>query len=224
CLIFNYEKNSWTKWAHWYPFDHNSRWSASAAFNVTAALATVQDNGRELLITGDDSGNFWLEDVGETDDQAATSGIFPAFLALPPLDRGSEVETYDDWMVDCLHDGCHVAGIGVVDGRSYEQEIVRWHDGSLTGASTDDIPLAMKRAVKPDQATWDAAPSDWPVTNIGPVMDELRLGMRQRARKIQPVICLRGTGPNESGTWRDDSAPGAIRQVEIGTRPRAGRR
>lgn len=214
CLVFDYRKGTWRKASHWYLFDVTARRDLTYKFDVTAALAAILENGREVLLTGDSAGRIWLEDVGE-DDQAQ---IFPAFFALHAIDRGAEVETFTDWSIDCVHDGGFVGGIACVDGRTPEQEILRVLDGALAGAEADDIPYVIQRALQPNQQTWPNVAA-WPAEVTGPKQDELKLGLRQRARKIQPVILL----PGQSGGVVDPG-PVGVAALEIGARSRAGRR
>lgn len=214
CLILNYSTGKWRKASHWYPFDVAARRELPYKFDVTAALSILLETGREVLITGDSNGRIWREDVGE-DDQGQ---VFPAFIALPPRENGSAVDTYSDWSVDCLHDGSFVAGLAVADGRDVEQEILRVLNGELVGGAAEDQRYVIQRAISDGQQTW-ANVAAWPMQVVGPKYDELKLGLRLRARRVQPVLLL----PGQSGGVIDP-APGAIRQLEVGTRLRTGRR
>lgn len=215
CLAYNYVQKTWRKASHWYLFDVAARRDLPYKFDVTAALAVILENGREALLTGDSAGRIWLEDVGEDDE----GQIFPAFAAMSPVSHGAEWETLTDWQVDCVHDGSYVAGLAVIEGRDVEQEIVRVLAGELVAnPATDDIPYAIERALEAGQQTW-ATVQAWPMTVSGPKVTRLSLGVRQRTRKIQPVLLL----PGQKGAAIDPT-PGGIRRLELGARPRGGRR
>lgn len=212
CLTYNYGEKTWWKHAHWPLFDESARRDLPYKFDCTAALAVVLPSGREILLTGDSAGRVWVEDVGEDD----AGQVFPSFAALGVLEDGAEWETFTDTQIECLQDGSFVGLLGVLKGGDHEQEIVRVLAGELPAA--DDTPYVVQRALAAAHPLWGATPA-WPVKITGPLMGKLNFGLRARGQEVQPVIIL----PGQAGGVVDP-APGGVKGIQLGMRPRAGRR
>lgn len=219
CLIWDYAKDEWRVWSGWYLFDRSTRRGAANHYDVTCATTHLLGDSEEILLTGTSDSTVFMEDVGDVDWKGTTASVPPAYVELPELEDSAAVHTFRDVRVDCLHDGAFVEAVMVTDGRDVEQEIVRVLDGGLVeNPDVDDIPYVKERALKTNQQTWPSVTA-WPMNVIGPVVDELKLGVGQRGRKAKLAIVMPG---QQDGVI--DSARGGISRVEMLVRRRDGRR
>jgi hypothetical protein len=208
CLIYDYQRKRWRKHAGWYLWDTEARQSPHA-YDVTAALATLNGNGQEMLITGDSQGRIWREDVGETDNGTAA----PAYFVLRPLGDGEKVASYGAMRPEALMDGSFVEILALRNGTLFPQEATRVLEGAALKSHRK-----VKRALGRAHTTFDAV-TTWGVDPHAGKHDRMLFPFRVRATRLQPVISL----PGASGATID-SARGGVRSMEITVKMREGRR
>lgn len=212
CLIYDYVRKRWRRYAGWYPWDTEARQAAHQPYDVTAAVSGITASGDEYLLTGDSTGRLWLEDVGEVDVAGADRSQFPAYFALRPIGNGEALVTYGEWRVKAKMDGSFVEGFALRNGASLEQQIVSALDGVVIPRRKVKRSLSRVHESFADVAAWG-------VDRHRALHDRVRIPFRVRATQFQPVLSL----PGSSGATVD-TAPGGIRSVEIAYREGKGRR
>lgn len=209
CLIFNYVKRKWRvyaggPWASW-----GNPASESSGYDVTAACTMITGDNREILVTGDSTGNLWLEDAPISMDGA----YMPVgYFLLPPLGQDERVIHWGGVRLDAIFDGSFLEVWAMFDGVRHEEELARWVAHDTMRASR-----VKRRALRNDHATFDQG-ATWDTDRFVGAPGSVYFSTdRRKSTRMQVAVVMPGS------SWEvvnnvEDPARGGVRSLEIAMR------
>lgn len=227
-IIWNYKFGYWRFACGWYPWDTNARRDANGIMmSVTAACAARGADGRQIVVTCDQNGALWQENVGYDD-----SGIiFPAYMVLRPanlvrpltLNPIEDFASYRAWFAMLDTDGSYIDMYALADGVRFAQEIDNRISGLATSSEFVQKQALLANAVSTEtgQDTF-ATIAAWPANINFAKPKKIKFSFGRNVTKLQPVVHWAPSllSPGGAGV----AGPGTLYDLQIGVTPKGNAR
>jgi len=232
-VVYNYLKGVWRVVGGWYPFDTTAR-RGTNYHNTSAAFQAKDVRGRQALLSIDDSGTLWQEDVGKDDN----GFIYPAyavlhqlssysrFLAMAATDAGEDYVKFREWYLNIMMDGSWIEGVALEDGERFDQELDRRLSNVATNSEVVQKQALVQNSVSANatQSQFNGAGS-WPTTPNFAQPKKIKLSFGRNVTKMNPVLHWPG-GKYLAGSYVNFqvAATGGVYDLQISAKAQPGGR